>query len=46
MFDLLVFVGAICLLFGVAYPVCAIIAYPFYKYFGGRDSFREYIKNL
>lgn len=38
--------GAMCLLFGVVYPVCAILAYPIYKRCGGAMSLREYISLL
>ena len=42
---LLLFFG-ICFLLGVVYPICAIIVYPFYVAFGGKQKFFDYMKNL
>lgn len=38
--------GGLCFLFGVVYPVAAILAYPIYRKFGGNQSLREYIRLL
>lgn len=46
MFEFLCVLVAVCLLFGVGYPVAAIMAYPVYKKFGGDMSLREYISLL
>lgn len=40
------FLGALCFALGVAYPAVAIAVYPFYKFFGGSDNFKSYIKKL
>ncbi|MBQ9168901.1 MAG: hypothetical protein IJX67_10925 [Oscillospiraceae bacterium] len=46
MIEILFFVGATCLIFGVIYPAAMVAIYPVYRFLGGRDSFREYIKHL
>lgn len=35
-----------CFLFGVVYPVCAILIYPIYRLFGGNMKFCEYVRSL
>jgi hypothetical protein len=46
MFDLLVMIAVVGLVFGVAYPLFCCLVYPIYKLLGGKDSFRNYIKNI
>lgn len=46
MIEVLFVVFGICFLFGVVYPMCAIIAYPIYIAFGGKQKFFDYMKNL
>lgn len=46
MFDVLIYVGAFCLILGVVYPICAIIVYPFYRMLGGKKSFFDYMRSL
>jgi hypothetical protein len=38
--------GACCLTLSVGYPLCAAIAYPLYRFLGGRRSFRNFMKEL
>ena len=45
-FVLLVVVFGICFLFGVVYPLCAILFYPIYRLFGGDMKFGEYVRIL
>lgn len=33
-------------LFGVIYPLLAIMIYPIYKFLGGKQDFKEYIRSL
>jgi hypothetical protein len=40
------YLAIICLLFGVVYPVAAILFYPMYKLFGGEQTFGEYVRCL
>lgn len=49
MTDLLLFLIAIALIlaiFGIIYPLTALIYYPFYKKKGGKKSFKRYMKSL
>lgn len=46
MIGVLFLVFGICFLLGVVYPLCAIIVYPFYVAFGGKQKFLDYMKNL
>lgn len=36
----------ICFLFGVIYPFLALMIYPIYKFFGGTQGLKEYIRSL
>lgn len=45
-FVLLMVVFGICFLFGVVYPLCAILFYPIYRLVGGDMKFVEYMRNL
>jgi hypothetical protein len=38
--------SALCLVFGVVYPLVAVLLYPVYRRLGGRLSLREYIRSL
>ena len=44
--EFLIAILSICFLFGVGYPICAILLYPIYTALGGKKNLREYIKNL
>ncbi len=46
MFEVLFFVGVFCLILGVVYPVCSILVYPFYRIFGGKQKFLDYLRDL
>lgn len=46
MFDILFYFGGFCVLFGVLYPLGAMIIYPFYRMFGGEQSFVDYMRSL
>ena len=46
MIEVLFVFSALCFLFGIVYPACAIIVYPFYVLFGGKKKFLDYMKNL
>lgn len=46
MFEILTIVFAICFLFGGVYPIICALVYPFYKMLGGKDKFKNYIKNI
>lgn len=46
MFEVLFFVGSFCLILGVVYPVCSILVYPFYRIFGGKQKFLDYLRDL
>lgn len=46
MFCVLATICGLCFLFGVVYPAFALLCYPVYRLLGGRDSLREYIRNL
>lgn len=49
MFDLifvLSIASGVCLIFGVVYPLLAILFYPIYRACGGRMKLREYIRSL
>ena len=46
MIDVLFAVSGFCFLLGVVYPICAIIFYPIYVIFGGKQKFSDYMKNL
>ena len=39
-------IGILCALFGLIYPLCALIAYPIYRLLGGRKRLVKYIKEL
>jgi hypothetical protein len=43
---MMVVFGGLCFLFGVVYPVLAILVYPLYKLFGGDQDFCEYVRCL
>ena len=45
-FYLLITIIGMCFLFGVVYPLCMILVYPFYRLFGGRKSFLNYLSDL
>ena len=45
-FVIFVSIFVICFLFGVVYPVCAILIYPIYRLFGGNMKFCEYVRSL
>lgn len=38
--------GGFCLLFGVGYPLIALLIYPIYRIRGGKQSLKEYMKDL
>lgn len=46
MFEVLFFVGGFCLFLGVVYPVCSILVYPFYRIFGGKQKFFDFLRDL
>lgn len=46
MFELLFYIGLICLLLGVIVPIIILIYYPFYKYLGGRSNLIDYFRNF
>lgn len=46
MLEFLIVISATCFAFGVIYPLCAIIIYPIYRFFGGKYGLRDYIKSL
>lgn len=46
MFEVLFFVGGFCFILGVVYPVCSILVYPFYRIFGGKQKFLDYLRDL
>lgn len=41
---LMMTLGAICLLLGLAYPVACIVCYPVYRAMGGKESLREWLR--
>jgi ABC-type branched-subunit amino acid transport system permease subunit len=45
-FWILMIMGGAGLLFGVVYPVGAILVYPLYRMFGGEMTFGEYVRCL
>ena len=46
MFEILFYVGGFCFILGVGYPACAILAYPFYRIFGGKQKLLDYLRDL
>ena len=46
LFWFLAVVGGLCFLFGIVYPLLAVIFYPLYKMFGGELDFGEYVRCL
>ena len=46
MFNLLVCIGILCLLFGLVYPMCAAVFYPVYRSFIGKIRFSDYMRDL
>jgi hypothetical protein len=46
LFWIMAYMGGAFLLFGVVYPVAAILIYPLYRMFGGDQTFREYVRCL
>lgn len=46
MFEVLFCVGGFCFIFGIGYPACAILTYPFYRFFGGKQKFLDYLRDL
>lgn len=46
MIEILFWLVGICFVFGVVYPVCAILIYPFYRLFGGEEKFLDYMRSL
>ena len=44
--EFLLAILGICFLFGIGYPVVAILLSPIYTAMGGKRTLREYIKNL
>lgn len=38
--------GGIALLLCVGYPLATIAAYPIYRWLGGRQSFRKYMRDM
>lgn len=44
--EILFVILGICFLFGIGYPICAILLYPIYTALGGKKKLNEYIKNL
>ena len=43
---LLFVLTALCVLFGIVYPLCAILFYPIYKFLGGKMKFKKYMEEL
>lgn len=43
---IMAFFGGICFLFGVVYPVAAILCFPIYRALGGRQCLWDYICSL
>ena len=41
-----VIIFVICFLFGVIYPFLALMVYPIYKFLGGKQDLKEYIRSL
>lgn len=46
MFEFLFSITIICFLFGIVYPVFAVLFYPVYKIFVEDISFFEYVRSL
>lgn len=46
MFEVLAVIAAIGLLFGIGYPVAAVIVYPIYRLITGDSDFFQYLRNL
>ena len=46
MIEILVLIAILGLIFGVVYPICAILFYPIYKIFIEDISFREYLRSI
>ena len=42
----LMMMGGMCFIFGVAYPVAALIGYPVYRRLGGKMTLGEYMRGL
>ena len=46
MIETFVVMAGVCLLFGVVYPVFAILIYPIYRLLGGNRKFCEYVRGM
>ena len=46
MFEILFYVSGFCLILGIGYPLCAILVYPFYRIFRGKQKFLDYLRDL
>ena len=46
MLETLFMVFGLCLVISVVYPVFVVLSYPFYRIYGGKKRFREYIRNF
>lgn len=46
MFEILFTMAGICFLFGLVYPVGAVLFYPIYRLLGGDLKFGEYVRSL
>lgn len=44
--ELLVVLLGLCVLFGVVYPLCSALVWPFYRLRGGKDSFRKWMREM
>lgn len=43
---LLITIGGFCLLAGVVYPLVGLLLYPIYRIRGGKQSLKEYMKDM
>lgn len=46
MFLLIMAIGGIGILFGIIYPLVAFLAYPLYRFCGGRKGIKKYMKGI
>lgn len=46
MFLLIMAIGGIGILFGIVYPLTALLFYPVYRFLGGRKGIKKYMKGI